>query len=198
MGLGLPATIHACLFDLDGVITQTAKVHAQAWKQVFDDFLEKQHQPPFDQINDYDQYVDGKPREDGVRSFLASRDIIVPDETIQDIAAKKDQRFLDFIHQHGVQTYDGSIRYLHAAKVAGMKLAVVSSSRHTTEVLAAANLTNFFHAQVDGLVAEREHLKGKPAPDTYLKAAQMLNAQSKEAAVYEDALAGVEAGRAGS
>src|SRR5260370_26438934 len=119
MGLGLPATIHACLFDLDGVITQTAKVHAQAWKQVFDDFLEKQHQPPFDQINDYDQYVDGKPREDGVRSFLASRDIIVPDETIQHIAAKKDQRFLDFVHQHGAEPTAGSIRYLPTSPAQG-------------------------------------------------------------------------------
>jgi beta-phosphoglucomutase family hydrolase len=195
--LGIPSTITACLFDLDGVITQTAKVHAKAWKQVFDELLQGRGQPPFDPIADYDQYVDGKPREDGVRSFLASRAISVPQETVHEIASRKDQLFLDLIHRNGVQTYDGSIRYLHTAKSAGLKLAVVSSSRHTTEVLAAANLINFFDAQVDGIVAEREHLKGKPAPDTYLEAAATLGTKPKAAAVYEDALAGVQAGRAG-
>jgi len=197
VALGLPATIRAGLFDLDGVITQTARVHAQAWKQVFDEFLKTQNQPTFDPIQDYDLYVDGKPREDGVRSFLASRSITVPDETVHDLATRKDRLFLDLIHANGVQTYDGSIRYLRAAKEAGLKIAVVSSSRHTTEVLASARLKDFFDAQVDGIVAEREHLEGKPAPDTYLKAAGILDAQPEEAAVYEDALAGVQAGRAG-
>jgi len=195
--LGLPATIRAGLFDLDGVITQTAKVHAQAWKQVFDEFLRTHNQPPFDPVQDYDLYVDGKPREDGVRSLLASRGITVPDEVVHDIAARKDQLFLDLIHAHGVQTYEGSVRYLRAAKQAGLKLAVVSSSRHTTEVLAVTPLQDFFDAQVDGIVAEREQLVGKPAPDTYLKAASILDARPGEAAVYEDALAGVQAGRAG-
>jgi len=195
--LGLPRTIAACLFDLDGVITQTAKVHATAWKEIFDELLQTQHQPPFDLIDDYDRYVDGKPREDGARSFLASRGITVTDETVHDIAARKDQRFLDLIHKDGVQTYDGSIRYLRAAKAAGLELAVVSSSRHTTEVLAATNLGSFFKAQVDGIVAEREHLKGKPAPDTFLRAADMLEMKPIQAAVFEDALAGVQAGRAG-
>jgi len=195
--LGLPATIRAGLFDLDGVITQTAKVHAQAWKEVFDEFLKTEKQPPFDPIQDYDLYVDGKPREDGVRSFLASRGINVPDEIVHDLATRKDQLFLDLIHAHGVQTYDGSIRYLRAARQAGLQLAVVSASRHTTEVLAATGLKDFFDAQVDGIVAEREQLAGKPAPDTYLIAASMLGAQPGEAAVYEDALAGVQAGRAG-
>ena len=195
--LGLSEQITACLFDLDGVITQTARVHARAWKQVFDEFLAARHQPPFDLVNDYDDYVDGKPREDGVRSFLASRHITVPDEAVHDIADRKDQLFLDLIHHDGVQTYDGSISYLHAVKAARLKLAVVSSSRHTTEVLAAANLSNFFDAQVDGIVAEREHLNGKPAPDTYLKAASVLGAKPPGASVYEDALAGVQAGRAG-
>jgi len=195
--LGLPRTIAACLFDLDGVITQTAKVHATAWKDVFDEFLQTHHQPPFDVIDDYDRYVDGKPREDGARSFLASRGITVTDETVRDIAARKDQRFLDLIHKDGVQTYDGSIRYLRAAKAAGLELAVVSSSRHTTEVLAATNLGSFFKAKVDGIVAEREHLKGKPAPDTFLRAADMLEMKPIQAAVFEDALAGVQAGRAG-
>ena len=197
MSLGLPAQIRAGLFDLDGVVTQTAKVHAQAWKQVLDEFLKTKGQSPFDAIHDYDQYVDGKPRDDGVRDFLASRHITVPEGTIEEIASQKDHLFLDLIHHDGVQTYDGSIRYLHAAQAAGLKLAVVSSSRHTTEVLTAARLNKTFDAQVDGIVAEREHLAGKPAPDTYLMAARLLQVEAGQAAVYEDALAGVQAGRAG-
>jgi beta-phosphoglucomutase family hydrolase len=195
--LGLPPTIVACLFDLDGVITQTAKIHAQAWKQVFDKFLRARAQTPFDPIKDYDQYVDGKPREDGVRSFLASRSVTVPEDTIEEIASSKDRLFLDLITKNGVQTYDGTVRYINAARSAGLKVAVVSSSKHTTEVLRAANLEPLFDAQVDGNLAEREHLKGKPAPDTYLKAAGLLHVTAPGSAVYEDALAGVEAGRAG-
>jgi beta-phosphoglucomutase family hydrolase len=197
--LGLPPQITACLFDLDGVITQTAKVHAQAWKQVFDAFLQKTTKPfgPFDPVTDYDLYVDGKPREDGVRDFLAARHIEVPEVTIHELADEKDRLFLELIHNHGVETYEGTIRYIRAARTTGRKLAVVSSSRHTTEVLRAAKLQKLFDAQVDGIVAEREHLKGKPAPDTYLRAAEMLRTTQKQSAVYEDALAGVEAGRAG-
>jgi beta-phosphoglucomutase family hydrolase len=195
--LGLPPTIVACLFDLDGVITQTAEVHAQAWKQVFDQYLQARGQGPFDPIKDYDQYVDGKPREDGVRSFLASRGITVPDDTIEEIAERKDGLFLELIKKNGVQTYDSTVRYINAARSAGLKVAVVSSSKHTTEVLRAANLERLFDGQVDGNIAEREHLKGKPAPDTYLKAAELLRVTAPGSAVYEDALAGVEAGRAG-
>ena len=195
--LGLPQTIRACLFDLDGVITQTAKVHARAWKQVFDEFLQTRGQPAFDPMHDYDDYVDGKPRTDGVRSFLESRHITVPDEAVEDMAERKDRLFLDLIHRHGVQTYDGTVRYVHSARAAGLKVAVVSSSKHTTDVLRAAKLDGLFDGQVDGNVAEREHLRGKPAPDTYLKAAEMLDATAPKSAVYEDALAGVEAGRAG-
>jgi len=190
--LGLPPHITACLFDLDGVITKTAAVHAQAWKQVFDEF-----HVPFLLPNDYDDYVDGKPREDGVRSVLSAKNIPATEELVEQIAQRKDDLFRTLIHQHGVQTYDTSVRYLHAAREAGKKLAVVSSSRHTTEVLHAAGLADTFDAQVDGLVAETENLKGKPAPDTYLKAAELLQAKPENAAVYEDALAGVEAGRAG-
>jgi beta-phosphoglucomutase family hydrolase len=198
MPLGLPDYIIACLFDLDGVITQTAKVHAKAWKQMFDAFLEIQaRQRPFDPVIDYDKYIDGKPREDGVRSFLASRHITLPVRTVRTLAAQKDRFFLDMIHTQGVDAYQGSIQYINAARATARKLAVVSSSKHTTEVLQSANLTNLFDAQVDGVVAEREHLKGKPAPDTYLRAAQMLNTTAQQSAVYEDALAGVEAGRAG-
>lgn len=195
--LGLPPQIAACLFDLDGVITQTAKVHDQAWKEMFDAFLRSQGQPPFDPVSDYERYIDGKPREDGVRDFLASRHITVPEDTIHSLAAEKDRLFLAMIHKQGVQTYDGSIRYLHAARAAGLKLAVVSSSKNTTEVLHAAKLNGMFDAQVDGVLAEQEHLQGKPNPDTYLKAAQMLNTTAPHSAIYEDALAGVEAGRAG-
>ena len=201
--LGLPETIAACLFDLDGVITQTAKVHDQAWKELFDAFLkersEKTGEPfvPFDQNRDYIQYVDGKPRIDGVRSFLESRHIQLEESEVQQLAARKDKLFLDLIHRNGVDVYEGTIRYLHAAREAGLKLAVVSSSKNTTEVLRAAKLENMFDGQVDGVIAEQERLKGKPAPDTYLRAATILHTTAQNAAVYEDALAGVEAGRAG-
>ena len=190
--LGLPTQISACLFDLDGVITQTAKVHAQAWKQTFDEF-----HIPFEIVPDYAAYVDGKPRADGVRSVLAARHIDPTPDLVDDIASKKDQLFLDLIHRDGVQTYDSSVRYIRAARAAGIKVAVVSSSKHTTEVLRASHLDGDFDAQVDGNVAEREHLPGKPAPATYLAAATMLQTLPANAAVYEDALAGVEAGRAG-
>ena len=190
--LGLPQTIRACLFDLDGVITQTAKVHAQAWKQTFDEF-----RIPFEIVPDYADYVDGKPRADGVQSVLTARGIEATPELVADIASKKDQHFLDLIHRHGVETYESSVGYIRQARAAGIKLAVVSSSKHTTEVVRAAALDSDFDAQVDGNVAEREHLPGKPAPDTYLAAATMLQTLPANAAVYEDALAGVEAGRAG-
>jgi len=191
--LGLPDNITACLFDLDGVITQTATVHAKAWKQAFDEA-----QVPFNLPDDYDDYVDGKAREDGVRSLLDAKAIPATDELVTKIAERKDDIFLALIHSHGVQTYETSVRYLHAVREAGKKLAVVSSSRHTTEVLHAAGLQHTFDAQVDGLVAEEQMLKGKRAPDTYLKAAEMLNTSPANAAVYEDSLAGVGAGRAGS
>lgn len=202
--LGLPETVTACLFDLDGVITQTATVHARAWKEMFDAFL-KDHAArtgdefvPFDKDRDYAEYVDGKPRIDGVRSFLASRHITLDDGQVQRLAQRKDDLFLDLIHRDGVATYQGTIRYLQAARGAGLRLAVVSSSKNTTEVLRAAKLDGMFDGQVDGVVAEKEHLKGKPAPDTYLRAASLLHVSAAQAAVYEDALAGVAAGRAGS
>jgi beta-phosphoglucomutase family hydrolase len=191
--LGLPDNITACLFDLDGVITQTARQHAQAWKETFESVLHV----PFDAVKDYDEYVDGKPREDGVKSFMEARGLTPDPATVAAIAQQKDARFLELIHQQGVQTYPGTLRYIDQARRQRKKLAVVSASRHTTEVLHAAKLDTTFDAQVDGVVAEREHLRGKPAPDTYLKAASMLQTQPQNAAVYEDALAGVEAGRNG-
>ncbi len=210
--LGLPPNIEACLFDLDGVLTQTAKVHARAWKEVFDAFLAERAQKsgerfrPFDEVADYDEYVDGKPREEGVRSFVASRHISLIEgsetdppeaDTVHGLANRKDGLFLKLIHTQGVQAFEGSVRYLHAARDARLRLAVVSSSRHCSEVLRAARMQGMFDAQVDGNVANAKGLVGKPAPDTYLEAARMLSVAPPQSAVYEDALAGVEAGRAG-
>jgi len=190
--LGLPDEIKACLFDLDGVLTQTARVHARAWKQVFDEF-----QVPFRIVPDYAAYVDGKPRVDGVRSVLEARHLPATGDLVQKIAARKDDVFLRLIHTEGVETYPSSIDYVRQARAAGLKLAVVSSSKNTTEVLHAAALSDLFEVKVDGNVAEERHLRGKPAPDTYLEAARLLQVPAGAAAIFEDALAGVEAGRAG-
>jgi beta-phosphoglucomutase family hydrolase len=210
--LGLPAGVRACLFDLDGVLVQTAKLHAVAWKETFDAFLRaragRTGEPfvPFDEVTDYDEYVDGKPRSDGVRSFLAARGIEVPEglpsdppdaETVGGLGNRKNELVLALIHGQGVETYEGSIRYVRAARAAGLPRAVVSSSANTSEVLAAAAIDDLFDVQIDALVAEREHLKGKPAPDTFLAAARELGVSPLHAAVFEDALAGVAAGRAG-
>jgi beta-phosphoglucomutase family hydrolase len=210
--LGLPTGVTACLFDLDGVLTQTAKVHAAAWKQMFDDYLRKRARRtgeafvPFDPIREYDQYVDGKPRYDGVRAFLASRGVKLPEgdpddtpdaETIHGLGNRKNEIVLRLIREQGVQPYEGSVSYVKAVQAAGLRRAVVSSSTNCRDVLAAAGIQDLFEAIVDGVVAEREHLEGKPAPDTFLAGARTLGVEPAEAAVFEDALAGVEAGRAG-
>jgi beta-phosphoglucomutase family hydrolase len=210
--LGLPDGVKACLFDLDGVLTQTAKVHAAAWKTTFDEFLREwaaRHDKefvPFDPVADYDEYVDGKPRYEGVRSFLASRAIELPHgtpddppdaQTIDGLGNRKNEIVLKMIREHGVEPYEGSVRYVHAVIEAGLRRAVVSSSTNTRDVLRAAGIDDLFDEVVDGVVAEREHLAGKPAPDTYLAGARAVGVQPPEAAVFEDALAGVEAGRAG-
>jgi beta-phosphoglucomutase family hydrolase len=210
--LGLPAGIRACLFDLDGVLTQTARVHAAAWKEMFDAFLRKRADQtgepfvPFDPVKDYDEYVDGKPRYDGVRSFLASRGIELPEgepsdpptaETVHGLGNRKNELVLALIERDGVEAYEGSIRYVKAARDAGLRRAVVSSSANTRDVLEAAGIADLFEERIDGVVAEREHLKGKPAPDTFLAAASKLDVAPTAAAVFEDALAGVSAGRAG-
>jgi beta-phosphoglucomutase family hydrolase len=210
--LGLPVGIRACLFDLDGVLTPTAKLHAAAWKKVFDAFLAAraartgEQFAPFDGVADYDDYVDGKPRAEGVRSFLAARGIELPEglpsdgpeaETIIRLGNRKNALVLALIHEHGIEAYEGSIRYVRAVRAAGLLRAVVSSSTNTSEVLAAALIDDLFEVKIDGLVAEREHLKGKPAPDTFLAAARELRVSADRAAVFEDALAGVAAGRAG-
>jgi len=208
----LPTGVTACLFDLDGVLTQTAKVHAAAWKQMFDDYLRERARGtgeafvPFDPVREYDQYVDGKPRDDGVRAFLASRGVKLPEgdpddtpeaQTIHGLGNRKNEIVLGLIHQQGVQPYEGSVRYVEAAQAAGLRRAVVSSSTNCREVLAAAGIEDLFEEIVDGVLAEREQLQGKPAPDTFLAGAKALGVQPACAAVFEDALAGVEAGRAG-
>jgi beta-phosphoglucomutase family hydrolase len=210
--LGLPDGVRACLFDLDGVLTQTAKVHAAAWKEMFDAYLRQHAQSngepfrEFDAVADYDAYVDGKPRYDGVRSFLASRGIELPQgtpddppgaETIDGLGNRKNELVLKLIHDQGVQPYEGSVRYVRAARDAGYPRAVVSSSANCRDVLRAAGIEDLFDAVIDAIVAEREHLRGKPAPDTFLAGARALGVEAREGAVFEDALAGVEAGRAG-
>ena len=202
----------ACLFDLDGVLTQTAKVHAAAWQQMFDDYLRARAARTgeafvaFDPVADYDEYVDGKPRYDGVRSFLDARGIHLPEgqeddppqaETIHGLGNRKNEIVLKLIHEHGVEPYAGSVAYVKAARDAGLRRAVVSSSTNCRDVLRAAGIEDLFEEIVDGVVAEREHLHGKPAPDTYLAGARALGVEPAQAAVFEDALAGVEAGRAG-
>jgi beta-phosphoglucomutase family hydrolase len=208
----LPDPIRACLFDLDGVLTDTARVHAAAWKKMFDAFLSDrapragEQLRPFDLEHDYADYVDGKPRDEGVRSFLASRSISLPDgspddppelKTVGGLGNRKNEIVMGMIRKDGVDPYPGSVRFVHAVRDAGLRTAVVSSSTHTREVLEAAGIEHLFEARVDGTVVEREHLRGKPAPDAFLAAARRLGVEREHAAVFEDALAGVEAGRAG-
>ncbi len=210
--LGLPDGITACLFDLDGVLTQTAKVHAKAWKEMFDEYLRrraKQAGAPFHEFmlpGDYEQYVDGKPRRDGVASFLESRDIRLPlgtpddppdADTIYGLGTRKNAIVLKLIREDGVEPYEGSVRFVQQARERGMRTAVVSSSTNCKDVLAAAGIEELFEARIDGIVAEREHLAGKPAPDTFLAGARALGVEAAQATVFEDALAGVQAGRAG-
>ena len=210
--LGLPTGVRACLFDLDGVLTQTAKVHAAAWKEMFDGYLRERAATSgerfvrFDPVTDYDDYVDGKPRYDGVRSFLSARGIALPEgeetdspdaETVAGLGNRKNEIVLRMIRHDGVEAYEGSVRYVRAAREAGLARAVVSSSSNCREVLVAAGIDDLFEQRIDGVVAERDHLKGKPAPDTFVAGARALGVVPKQAAVFEDALAGVAAGRAG-
>jgi beta-phosphoglucomutase family hydrolase len=210
--LGLPDTVRACLFDLDGVLTQTAKVHDAAWTQMFDEFLRRRAastgEPfvPFDPVADYEEYVDGRPRYEGVRAFLASRHVELPEgdtgdppaaETVHGLGNRKNELVLRLIHDQGVEPYEGSVRYVGAVREAGLRTAVVSSSANCRDVLHAAGIEDRFEVVVDGVVAAREHLRGKPEPDTFLSAARALGLGPDGCAVFEDALAGVAAGRAG-
>ncbi len=205
---GLPEKIRACLFDLDGVLTETATVHAAAWKEMFDAYLRSRPGPfvPFDPVADYDTYVDGKTRADGTRSFLASRHIELPEgspddppgaETVNGLGNAKNDIVLRLLDSEGVHVYAGSVSYLKAVRAAGLHRAVVSSSANCESVLKAAGIDDMFEVRIDGVTIAEEGLPGKPAPDTYLAAAKKLGLAPGEAAVFEDALAGVRAGRAG-
>jgi beta-phosphoglucomutase family hydrolase len=209
MRLGLPEDITVCLFDLDGVLTNTAAVHAKAWKHMFDDFLRQRDGAgftPFDPHDDYDEYVDGKPREDGVRDFLASRGITLPEGTPNDdpdqhtvygLGNRKNNEVQREISEHGVEVFPGSERYLIAAERAGLHRYVVSSSANTGLVLHTTGLDRYIEGRIDGVILAEKHIAGKPKPDSYLAGAQLAGVAPSQAAVFEDALAGVAAGRAG-
>ena len=208
----LPRRITACLFDMDGVLTETAELHAAAWKQMFDEYLSARAtqtgEPfvPFDEVADYDQYVDGRPRLDGTREFLRSRGIQLPEgspddqpgaPTVWGLSNRKNELVLALIADRGVKVYPGSMSFLKEIRHKSLATAVVSSSSNAADVLKAAGLEDMFEVRIDGIVAEQEHLNGKPAPDAYLEAAKRLGVEPEHAAVFEDALAGVQAGRAG-
>ncbi len=207
--LGLPDGIKGLLFDLDGVITKTAVVHAQAWKQTFDGFLRERDGDdftPFDPHADYDRYVDGLPRTAGVRGFLQSRGIELPEgdpddppgtPTLAGLGNRKNDLVLELIHTEGVEAYPGSVRYLDAVRTAGLPCAVVSSSANTRDVLQTTGLLDRFQVIVDGVVARERGLEGKPAPDTFLEGAKDLGVDRSAAVVFEDAQSGVRAGHAG-
>ncbi|HLT15474.1 MAG TPA: beta-phosphoglucomutase family hydrolase [Acidimicrobiales bacterium] len=206
-----PERLEAYLFDLDGVLTQTAKVHLAAWKEMFDAYLRARAEAtgaPFEpfELADYTVHVDGRLRQDGVRTFLASRGIELPEgtpedppelETVHGLGNRKNQLVLELIRRDGVETYPGSVRYLEAVRALGRPCAVVSASRNCRAVLEAAGIEHLFDVRVDGEVAAREGLAGKPAPDTFLAAAERLGVAPAQAAVFEDATSGVEAGRVG-
>jgi beta-phosphoglucomutase family hydrolase len=197
-----------CLFDLDGVLTKTATVHMAAWKRTFDEFLQNREpgSAEFSQL-DYNRFVDGKPRADGVRDFLASRGITLPEGTSGDapdaatvygIASRKNELVLKELEEHGVEVYPGSVDYLKAVKAAGLATGVVTASANGEQVIAAAGFADLIDVRVDGVVAAREGLRGKPAPDTFLAGARLLGAEPAAAVVFEDAISGVAAGRAGN
>ncbi len=206
-----PRDFDAVLFDLDGVLTQTARVHAHAWKQTFDEFLEQRSKEerfaPFDIDTDYARYVDGKPRQDGVASFLESRGIELPiglpdvgpgTGSVQALGNLKDGYFLQRLGEHGVEVYAPAITLVHALRARSIKTAVVSSSNNCAAVLDAVGISSLFDARVDGLDVSRLGLKGKPAPDAFLEGARRLGIAPLRAVVVEDAVAGVAAGRAGA
>nr|WP_203644047.1 beta-phosphoglucomutase family hydrolase [Streptomyces sp. SID14478] len=205
----MPRSVRACLFDLDGVLTRTAVVHAAAWKETFDAFLAAQEGVgfrPFDPVDDYDAYVDGLPRADGVRGFLASRGISLPEDaasgvpklhTVRGLGDRKNVLLLRLIRERGVEAYPGSVRYVRAVRSAALRRAVVSSSANCQDVLVAADIADLFEVRIDAVIASARSLAGKPHPDTFLAAARMLGIVPSGCAVFEDSLAGVDAGRAG-
>lgn len=208
----LPPDVKACLFDLDGVLTRTATVHAAAWKVMFDDFLaeraRRSGEPfvPFDVTTDYERHVDGRPRDDGTRAFLASRGIELPEGadddppgtwTVRGLGRLKNDDVLQRIRAGEAEVFEGSVDFVRRARAAGLRTAVVSSSANARDILRATGLEPLFEARIDGVVARERGLPGKPAPDTFLAGAAALGVVPGEAVVFEDATAGVEAGRAG-
>jgi HAD superfamily hydrolase (TIGR01509 family) len=197
----------AILFDLDGVLTPTAIVHERAWQELFDGYLQDVPGADGYRESDYFDHIDGKPRFDGVRDFLASRSIVLPEgpadddpanDTVHGLGNRKNKVFNDIVEAGGVAPYEGSVRFLEAAEALGLKVAVVSSSRNAPAVLLAAGLADHFPVVVDGVVAAAAGLPGKPSPATYEYAAQLLDLPSDECVVVEDAVSGVQAGSAGS
>lgn len=196
---GLPDGTRALLFDLDGVLTKTAVVHARAWKQMFDEFLRARDPVYFRPFSDEDylRFVDGKPREDGVRAFLASRDITAAEDEIEALGARKNELVVRLIDEHGVEVYPDAVVYLDRIAGQNLRLAVVSSSRNCRRVLEVTGLAGRFEQVVDGTVIARERLAGKPAPDSFVHAARQFGLGPERAVVFEDAIVGVQAGRAG-
>jgi len=207
-----PDRFDAVLFDLDGVLTSTAKLHAAAWKEAFDRFLRAHAETtgqtfrPFDIATDYARHVDGRLRQDGVRAFLTSRKISLPEgkmddapgfETLHAVGNMKNERFQELLQQGGLEVFEGSLRLVHFLRSCGMKTAVVTASRNGATILEAAHIQDLFDVRVDGVVAAEFGLPGKPAPDTFLKAAELLQVPPARAVVVEDALSGVVAGRSG-
>jgi beta-phosphoglucomutase family hydrolase len=197
--LGLPVSISVALFDLDGVLTSTAVLHQNAWKQTFDDFLRARHGEPFLPFteSDYLQYVDGRPREDGVRTFLRSRGFEVTDHLVEEIGTAKNELVLASLKRGEVESYPGSMRYLIAVRDAGIHVGVVTSSENGRAVLDAAGLSRFVQERIDGIDISSQHLRGKPAPDSFLACAHAFGVDPHNAAVFEDALSGVQAATAG-
>jgi alpha,alpha-trehalase len=206
------AGIDAVIFDMDGVVTDTANVHAAAWKRLFDEYLQERAAAggetfvPFDADHDYSRYVDGKPRYDGVRDFLAARGISLPEgeitdaperETISGLGNRKDAYFLAHLREHGARAFPSTVDLVQRLTAKRVPTAIISASRNMTEVLAAAGLGDLFAVKVNGLDADRLNLRGKPYPDVFLEAARRLGVEASRAAIVEDALAGVEAGRRG-
>ena len=206
--LGLPDGVTACLFDLDGVLTDTASVHTTAWKETFDAFLRERDGEEFSEFTEaeYFDHVDGKPRYDGVRDFLASRGIELPEgddddpadaKTVKGVGNRKNELLLEVLDRDGVTVFEGSRRYLEACTEAGVRRAVVSSSANTAKVLEVTGMDAHVELRVDGVTIKEEGVTGKPAPDTFLLAAERLGVEASQAAVFEDAISGVQAGRAG-
>jgi beta-phosphoglucomutase family hydrolase len=208
VALGLPDAVRGCLFDLDGVLTKTAIVHAKAWKQTFDEFLKKRAgDGDFEEFTDLDyiDYVDGKPREDGVYDFLASRGIDLPTgnrddppdaHTVWGVGNRKNELLLQLIERDGVEVYPDAVHYIELARTAGLRCVVVSSSANTATVLKVTDLSRYFEGRVDGVTLAKEHLRGKPAPDSFEAGARVLDLPADQCVVFEDAISGVTAGHA--